>query len=200
MMPSSVVESWTRACCCWWGGKTSITLSMAWGALGVCSVVKTRCPVSAAVSTVAMVSRSRISPTRMTSGSWRRACFRPAEKDQVSMLTSLCEMKHFLFSWTYSMGSSMVTTRRRFRSFKYSIIAASVVDLPLPAGPVTSMRPRSRMARVLHTSGSRSWSMLGTWEYIMRKHRLTVPFCTEALTRKRPIPLTWWAKSSSSSW
>ena len=38
----------------------------------VCSVENTRCPVSAAVSTVAIVSGSRISPTRITSGDWRR--------------------------------------------------------------------------------------------------------------------------------
>ena len=39
----------------------------------VCSVPKTRWPVSAAVSAIAIVSRSRISPTRITSGSWRSA-------------------------------------------------------------------------------------------------------------------------------
>ena len=38
----------------------------------VCSVVKTRCPVSAALSAICAVSRSRISPTRITSGSCRR--------------------------------------------------------------------------------------------------------------------------------
>ena len=43
------------------------------GALCVCSVPKTRWPVSAAVSAVEIVSRSRISPTRITSGSWRNA-------------------------------------------------------------------------------------------------------------------------------
>src|SRR6188472_3227960 len=44
-------------------------------ASAVCSVESTRWPVSAAVSAVSIVSRSRISPTRMTSGSWRRAAF-----------------------------------------------------------------------------------------------------------------------------
>ncbi len=43
----------------------------------VCRVAKTRWPVSAAVSAVEIVSRSRISPTRITSGSWRRAARRP---------------------------------------------------------------------------------------------------------------------------
>ena len=43
----------------------------AWMASLVCSVESTRWPVSAAVSAVAMVSASRISPTRITSGVWR---------------------------------------------------------------------------------------------------------------------------------
>ena len=50
--------------------------SIVCGASCVCSVAKTRWPVSAAVSAVEIVSRSRISPTRITSGSWRSAAFR----------------------------------------------------------------------------------------------------------------------------
>lgn len=38
-------------------------------ALFVCSVLKTRCPVCAARSAICAVSLSRISPTRITSGS-----------------------------------------------------------------------------------------------------------------------------------
>ena len=41
----------------------------------------------------------------------------------------------------------------------WSIIAASVVDLPEPVGPVTSTRPRGRSARNLHTFGRPSSSM-----------------------------------------
>ncbi len=47
--------------------------STVFAALDVCSVPKTRWPVSAAVRASEMVSRSRISPTRMTSGSSRSA-------------------------------------------------------------------------------------------------------------------------------
>ena len=47
--------------------------SIVCGASCVCSVAKTRWPVSAAVSAVPIVSMSRISPTRITSGSWRSA-------------------------------------------------------------------------------------------------------------------------------
>ena len=50
--------------------------SIVQGALCVCSVPNTRWPVSAAVSAVEIVSRSRISPTRITSGSWRSAARR----------------------------------------------------------------------------------------------------------------------------
>ena len=39
----------------------------------VCSVENTRWPVSAAVSAISIVSRSRISPTRITFGAWRSA-------------------------------------------------------------------------------------------------------------------------------
>ena len=46
-------------------------------ALFVCSVEKTRCPVSDASIDVVSVSVSRISPTIMTSGSWRRTARSP---------------------------------------------------------------------------------------------------------------------------
>ena len=46
------------------------------GGARVCSVPKTRCPVSAEVRAMSMVSRSRISPMRMTSGSCRRTYFK----------------------------------------------------------------------------------------------------------------------------
>ena len=42
------------------------------GASLVCSVDSTRWPVSAALTAISAVSKSRISPTRMMLGSWRR--------------------------------------------------------------------------------------------------------------------------------
>ncbi len=42
------------------------------GASLVCSVESTRWPVSAAFTAISAVSKSRISPTRMMFGSWRR--------------------------------------------------------------------------------------------------------------------------------
>jgi len=46
---------------------------------------RTRCPVSAAVSAVAMVSRSRHLAHPMTSGSWRRTWMRACPKLGVSV-------------------------------------------------------------------------------------------------------------------
>src|SRR3954454_887050 len=60
-----------RTCSCCAGGKTSMMRSIVEGALCVGSVPKTRWPVSAAVSAVEIVVRSRISATRITSGAWR---------------------------------------------------------------------------------------------------------------------------------
>ena len=48
--PCSAPASWTRTCCCWCGGKTSMMRSMVCAASCVCRVAKTRWPVSAAVS------------------------------------------------------------------------------------------------------------------------------------------------------
>ena len=56
-------------------GKTSIILSTVLAAELVCSVPNTKCPVSAAVKAKLMVSRLRSSPTKITSGSSRRALF-----------------------------------------------------------------------------------------------------------------------------
>ena len=50
------------------------------GASLVCSVLNTMCPVSDACTAISAVSRSRISPTRMMSGSCRRMARRQAAK------------------------------------------------------------------------------------------------------------------------
>ena len=53
---------------------------MVWPASIVCSVLKTRWPVSAALSAISTVARSRISPTRITFGAWRKAARKPLAK------------------------------------------------------------------------------------------------------------------------
>ena len=143
MTPWSATESCTRTCSCWWAGKTSMMRSIVCGALCVCRVAKTRWPVSAAVSAVEIVSRSRISPTRITSGSWRRAAFRASGEGLVaSEPISRWLTMHFLWPWRNSIGSSTVMMCSSRVSLISSIIAASEVDLPEPVGPVTSTRPR----------------------------------------------------------
>ena len=112
------------------------------GASCVWRVPKTRCPVSAAVRAVAMVSRSRNSPTRMTSGSWRRACLRALAKLRVSVPTSRWFTTAVLWRCRNSIGSSTVITCTARVRLMRSMIAASVVDLPCPVAPVTSTRPR----------------------------------------------------------
>ena len=71
----------------------------------VCSVASTRWPVSDACTAICAVSRSRISPIMMTSGSWRRI-ERSARANVSSMraLTCVCATP----SSAYSIGSSTV--------------------------------------------------------------------------------------------
>ncbi len=69
-----------------------------------------------------------------------------------------------------------------------SIIAASVVLLPLPVVPVTSTRPRSSAAIFLSTGGSASSSIVATRIGMTRKIMPIVPRCWNALQRKRPRP------------
>ena len=111
------------------------------GAVVVESVPKTRCPVSEAEMASAIVSVSRISPTRMTSGSSRSAAFRARANDAVWCGTCRWFTRHSLFGWTNSTGSSTVMMCPLRVSFTRFRSAASVVDLPQPAGPVTRTSP-----------------------------------------------------------
>src|SRR6266853_5335896 len=80
MTACMTVESWMRICSCWLEGKALTTRSIVLAAPVVWSVPKTRWPVSAAVMAASIVSRSRISPTRTTSGSCRSARRRASAK------------------------------------------------------------------------------------------------------------------------
>src|SRR2546425_932964 len=59
----------------------------------VCRVERTRCPVSAASNPVSIVSKSRISPTRITSGSCRKALRSALRQDPDVILVG--EMRDF---------------------------------------------------------------------------------------------------------
>ena len=86
----------------------SIRRVKALGASFVCSVLKTKCPVSAARMAISAVSRSRISPTMITLGSWRRIWRRPMAKVRpISGRTAIWLMPLS----SYSTGSSIVMMR-----------------------------------------------------------------------------------------
>ena len=73
----SVSASCERICDCWCGGNESMMRMTVCAADCVAMVEITRLPVSAAVSAIAMLVRSRISPTKMMCGSWRSAPLSP---------------------------------------------------------------------------------------------------------------------------
>ena len=140
---SRLFESWNRICSCWPGGKTSTMRSTVCAALFVCRVAKTRWPVSAAVTASAIVSRSRISPTRITSGSSRSdGAQRVLESLGVHAQLALVDDAAACAMCRYSIGSSIVMMCSLRSWLIWLIIAASVVDLPEPVGPVTRTRPR----------------------------------------------------------
>src|SRR6478609_9550897 len=163
----------------------------------VCSVEKTRWPVSAALSAVSSVSLSRISPIRMTSGSCRSTDLSAAWNERVSVPTSRWEM---FASWSRcrnSIGSSIVMMLTRSLVLTWLIIAASAVDFPEPVTPVTSTRPRGLTEISSRISGSLS-SLTGFTSYGMaRNAKASVPRCWYTLVRKRPTPGTPMAKSAS---
>ncbi len=76
------------------------------------------------------------------------------------MPTSRWLMTERLSLCTNSIGSSIVTMCLLIVTLMWSIIAASVVDLPEPVVPVSRMIPRSSSARSRTTEGSASSSML----------------------------------------
>ena len=122
----------------------------------VCSVAKVRWPVSAMRSAASTVSRSRISPISTTSGSWRRTERSALAKLWVSACSSRWLTMHFLCECRYSTGSSMVTMCSWRSRLTLSSIAARVVDLPEPVGPVTSTSPRGFSHSFSTTTGSPS--------------------------------------------
>ncbi len=107
------------------------------GALSVCRVDRTRCPVCAACIAIFAVSPSRISPSRMTSGSWRR--IERSALANVSLIFSLICVWLTPGIW-YSIGSSIVMMLV-FSDCTARSAELSVVVLPLPVGPTTRIMP-----------------------------------------------------------
>ena len=107
------------------------------GASLVCRVDRTRCPVWAALTAISAVSRSRISPTMMMSGSWRRK----ARRAEAKVSPVLGFMLTWLIPVTWiSTGSSTVEmlTSGLLRIFSAEY---SETVLPEPVGPVTRIIP-----------------------------------------------------------
>ena len=106
--PRSDSDSMTRTCDCRSAGNWSMIRSTVEAAVVVCRVPKTRWPVSAVSMAMETVSRSRISPTRMMSGSSRSAARSACLKARVWRPTCRWVTRHFLLWWTNSIGSSIV--------------------------------------------------------------------------------------------
>ena len=179
-----------RTCFCCWAGKTSTIRSTVWAVDWVCRVANTRWPVSAAVSAVAIVSRSRISPTRITSGSSRSADFSASEKSSASAPISRWLTMQRLWLWRNSIGSSIVRMCSSRSSLMMSIIDASVVDLPEPVGPVTRTNPRGFWVKSRSTAGRLSCSRAGISCGMRLNAALIAPRWKKQLTRKRATPGT----------
>src|SRR5512139_659443 len=177
------ISSWARRS----SGKKLMMRSSAWLALLACSVDRHRWPVSANEIAYSMVSRSRISPMRMTSGAWRSVFFSAANQLSVSMPTSRWLMIDFLCSCTYSIGSSIVMMWSAAFSLRWPTMAASEVDLPEPVAPTKTTRPRLIIATSRSTGGRLRLSIFGILVLIVRITTPTRPCCTNTLTRKRPI-------------
>ena len=113
MIASSVLASCEVAIDRSTGGTIARIRSIVWAEFVLCTVAKTWCPVSAARSAIRMLSLSRSSPTRMTSGSCRSACLSPCSNDGVSCPSSSCAIVAFWLVCMYSIGSSIVMILQR---------------------------------------------------------------------------------------
>ena len=158
----SVSARRTRTTSCSSGGNIAMMRRIVLCASGVCSVERSRCPVSAAFMPVSTVSASRISPMRITSGSWRSAARRPLRKLSVSTPISRCVMLLCRSRCRNSIGFSSVTMCLLRDELMWLIIAAIVLDLPEPVTPVTRIIPRSASVTRRITSGIFSFSKVGT--------------------------------------
>ena len=73
------------------------------------------------------------------------------------------------------MGSSIVMMWSLRVLLMWSIMAASVVDLPLPVGPVTRIRPRGSSASFVRAGGMASSSKVGMESFSRRSVAAALP-------------------------
>ena len=95
------------------------------------------------------------------------------------------------------MGSSIVIIWQLRVRLMASTTQASVVDLPLPAGPVTSASPRVSSVRRMTFSVMPRAFQSGMPNLTIRMTAASEPRCLNTLTRKRASPGKDSAKSSS---
>ena len=86
----------------------------------------------------------------------QRRAQRRARSPCVSLCTSRWLTRQPLCGWMYSIGSSMVRMCSRRSVLILSIIAASVVDLPLPVGPGDEDQAARPLGQRGETAGSPS--------------------------------------------
>ena len=67
-------------------------------------------------------------------------------------------------------------------------MAASVVDLPEPVGPVTKISPCAVSDKLFSVAGMFKSSIVGIFVGIVRNANEIEPRCWNALTRKRETP------------
>ena len=127
----------------------------------MCIVEKTKWPVSAALNAIEILSASLISPIKITSGSCLKLDFNAELKFFESLPISRWFTILFLWVWIYSIGSSKVIIWHSLFSLIKSIKLASVLDFPLPVGPVIKTNPFCFLVNSLMTSGSFNSSNLG---------------------------------------
>ncbi len=72
-----------------------------------------------------------------------------------------------------------------FSSFILRMIAARVVDLPDPVGPVSRTMPFLSCAISLSCAGSPRSATVGIWFGMTRRTMLWLPRCEKTFTRKR---------------
>ena len=107
-IPRRLSATLPRIWVCWAAGKTSRSRLRVVAASLVCMVPITRCPVSAALTAISIVSRSRSSPITMMSGSSRSAPLSAVKKVFVWSPTWRWVTLQPLDCWTTSIGSSTV--------------------------------------------------------------------------------------------
>src|SRR2546425_6383819 len=139
-------------------------------AVVVCSVPNTRWPVSAVSIAIAMVSRSRISPTSTMSGSSRSAD--RSARLKLSVCTPTCRwvMTHFLFSCTNSIGSSIVMMWSVRDRLTRSTSEHNVVDFPAPPGPGSPRRCGAGDEHQALRQEAELLHLLGDVELVHRDH------------------------------